>query len=372
MGQAGIELVRRRQAEREWAEAERERESATWVAARGVEDVVRQHYNAVPERGREWRRTDSKIRGLRSFNNWVKSVLIHKFSPDEQFLEAAAAAAATTENNGVSEGDPDWAGRRAEAEGGQQRRLLVVDLGCGKGGDLGKWQQAPQPVDIYIGLDAAEVSVEQARERYASIRSRSRRGRGGDPGSRIFRGEFLAMDCFAQWLGAVPLVRQVGIDANVGPDASAMASRWGNGGGFDVVAAMFTMHYAFETEAKARMLLTNVAGALRRGGRFVGVGPNSDTLSENVIAFYRRKAEKEKQAESQPEEEREDGEVEGDPDEDPPGPTWGNSIYRVRFPGPAPADGVFRPAFGWKYSYFLEEAVEGVPEYVVPWEAFRA
>jgi hypothetical protein len=30
------------------------------------------------------------------------------------------------------------------------------------------------------------------------------------------------------------------------------------------------------------------------------------------------------------------------------------------------------PPFGWKYSFFLEEAIEEVPEYVVPWEAFRA
>jgi hypothetical protein len=36
---------------------------------RGVTDVVRQHYNAVPERGREWRKTESKIKGLRSFRS---------------------------------------------------------------------------------------------------------------------------------------------------------------------------------------------------------------------------------------------------------------------------------------------------------------
>ena len=41
-------------------------------------------------------------------------------------------------------------------------------------------------------------------------------------------------------------------------------------------------------------------------------------------------------------------------------------------PSKTPDDGVFRPAFGWKYNFFLDEAVEEVPEYVVPWEAFRA
>ena len=38
---------------------------------------------------------------------------------------------------------------------------------------------------------------------------------------------------------------------------------------------------------------------------------------------------------------------------------------------PLPRDGVFRPPYGWKYHYQLEEAVD-VPEFVVPWEGFRA
>lgn len=71
---------------------------------------------------------------------------------------------------------------------------------------------------------------------------------------------------------------------------------------------------------------------------------------------------------------KEDGELEEEEEEGEAEETatWGNDIYRVRFPGPTPADGIFRPPFGWKYNFFLHEAVEEVPEYVVPWEAFRA
>jgi hypothetical protein len=65
----------------------------------------------------------------------------------------------------------------------------------------------------------------------------------------------------------------------------------------------------------------------------------------------------------------------GHPAEEPSAPEWGNSIYRVRFPidtdRPTAPDGTFRPPFGWKYMYWMDEAVD-VPEYVVPWEAFRA
>ena len=63
------------------------------------------------------------------------------------------------------------------------------------------------------------------------------------------------------------------------------------------------------------------------------------------------------------------------PPDEPSAPEWGNSIYRVRFPEdtdkPTAPDGTFRPPFGWKYMYWMDEAVD-VPEFVVPWEAFRA
>ncbi|KAH8705018.1 mRNA capping enzyme-domain-containing protein [Talaromyces proteolyticus] len=343
MGIAGKDVLKRRQEERERAQ---QQEVAKDLQDRGVSDVVRQHYNTVPQRGREWRKTDSKIKGLRSFNNWIKSAVIQKFSPDEEFVAHKT-------------GTNDWA---ADAGGPsvEEKKLLVVDLGCGKGGDLGKWQQAPQAVDLYVGLDPADISIDQARERYNGMRhgNRNPRNRRGNP---LFHAEFATKDCFGEWLGDVRIIQDVGIDPNVGPDANLMNARWG-GGGFDVVVSMFSMHYAFESETKARQMLKNVAGALKKGGRFIGVGPNSDVISAKVAEFHtKRKAEKD----AAEEETTEDGEVEEDI------PKWGNGIYRVRFPGKTPEDGIFRPPFGWKYSYFMEEAVEEIPEYVVPWEAFR-
>lgn len=396
---------------------EREEQARKEAATRGVHDVVRQHYNAVLQRGRDWRKTDSRIKGLRSFNNWVKSVIIHKFSPSED-----------------GNGPP----------------LRVLDLGCGKGGDLGKWQQAPQPVGLLVGIDPAEVSIEQARERHAQLgRGSNRGGRGGRGGGRpqrTFDAEFFAQDAFGQSIANIPIIRHVGFDPG------APGSRRG-GGGFDVVSLMFCMHYAFESEAKTRGMLQNVAGSLVKGGRFIGTIPNSDVIRTEVQAFQKMQesirkpqgseltpdaaATKVAKVESSPtnlesgkpgvslsSENSNTQEVNGKSSPESAGsqevdtkpssgttkaaeangqshvttllqPTvtskppikssakppetellpvaeWGNSIYRVRFPGPTPKDGIFRPPFGWKYSYFMEEAVEEIPEYVVPWEAFRA
>ncbi|KAL1849358.1 hypothetical protein VTK73DRAFT_9922 [Phialemonium thermophilum] len=330
--------------------------AVTGAAGPGIGEVVRAHYNAVPERGRDWRKTDSRIKGLRSFNNWVKSCIIQKFAPDEDHVPGAREH-----------------GLRSDAQ------LCVLDIGCGKGGDLGKWQQSPQAVQLYVGLDPAEVSIEQARERYRQMRNRGGGGRGGGrgghhrgPPSRLFDARFQIKDCFGESIGDIDIVRQVGFSSS--PVSSG--SR-----GFDVVSMMFCMHYAFETEAKARQMLKNVSGALKKGGRFIGCIPDSDVISSRVVEFNKRLDEKRKmrqekersRSEEGAERERspaEEGEVGHEPEEETA--EWGNDIYRVKFSGKTPADGIFRPPFGWKYNFFLHEAVDEVPEYVVPWEAFRA
>ncbi|TFB07270.1 mRNA cap guanine-N7 methyltransferase [Trichoderma ghanense] len=368
--EAEREAIRQRQLERDRQAAEA---AATQAAEenkiRGINDVVREHYNSVPERGRDWRTRESKIKGLRVFNNWVKSCIIQRYSPDEDHTPGSREM-------GRSSG----------------KELLVLDIGCGKGGDLSKWQQAPQPIQLYVGLDPANVSIEQARDRYRQMASRGGRGhRGGRfnrPPPRLFDARFHVKDCYSESIEDVEIIRQVGFDP------STMNRR-----GFDVVSMMFSMHYAFESEKNARTMLRNVAGALKKGGRFIGCIPNSDVLGERVRAFNAKMAAKreakngasggdEKAAQQNGEgasttptstpppqaatdaAEQEDGELEEGEAE--PTAEWGNSIYRVRFPGKTPEDGVFRPAFGWKYNFFLDEAVEEVPEYVVPWEAFRA
>jgi len=106
---------------------------------------------------------------------------------------------------------------------------------------------------------------------------------------------------------------------------------------------MFCLHYAFESEDKIKGMLRNISNSLCRGGRFIGTIPSSDIIYDSL---------------------------------QPDKTEFGNSLYRVSFPKiegarKLPDDGAWRPAWGWKYSFFLQESVEDVPEYVVPWEAFR-
>jgi mRNA (guanine-N7-)-methyltransferase len=352
---------------------------------KSVQAASNQWYNQVPEyvkeRGREWRKNESQIKGLRSFNNWIKSALIHKFSPEEK----------------AEEEELGW-GEEAKAPV-EQSPLRVLDIGCGKGGDLQKWQNAPQQVGLYVGLDPAETSIEQANDRFREMRRKNRN-------RSMMDARFFTQDCFGASIADVGIVREVGIDLSVG---NGQPSRFAKGG-FDIVSCMFAMHYSFESEDKVRQMLRNVAGALKKGGRFIGVVPNSDVCAENIQRWFKEKEAKKLKSDGQmptesngtaePKEEADGLKQEGDvvkqepnaakqePEIEPTskpengeipteeeGPTWGNSLYKVRFPTdpsrPLQPDGSFRPPFAWKYTYWMAEAVD-VPEFVVPWEAFRA
>ncbi|KAJ3773850.1 mRNA capping enzyme-domain-containing protein [Lentinula raphanica] len=239
--------------------------------------VVVEHYNSRPEVG-VIQRQDSPIIGLKNFNNWVKSVLISKFAHP-----ALAASSVRSQRN----------------------KGRVLDLGCGKGGDITKWSKAK--ICDYVGADIAAVSVEQAQERWEFSRNASR-----------IQASFATYDFCTQ-----------NLDEIFPSDVLAKP--------FDVVSSQFCIHYAFEKEETARRLLRNVTNWLRPGGRFIGTIPNAEQLLENLQKL-------------------------------PPDSqdlSFGNSIYNVRFES-REHTGVF----GHKYWFFLQDAVEDVPEYLVHWDDF--
>lgn len=86
----------------------------------------------------------SPIIGLKNFNNWVKSVLISRFGHP--------VLASSSKANGFAGRGRDGGGRR-NAQAGK-----VLDMGCGKGGDLNKWVQADVRELIGVGTSCATLS----------------------------------------------------------------------------------------------------------------------------------------------------------------------------------------------------------------------
>ncbi|KAF8061515.1 mRNA capping enzyme-domain-containing protein [Lyophyllum atratum] len=265
--------------------------------------VVVEHYNSRPDVG-VVQRLESPIIGLKNFNNWVKSVLITRFAHP---VLAASKSRSANGNHGYR------GGPRSTGSG------KVLDMGCGKGGDMTKWAKAR--VKELVGLDIAAVSVDQARSRWESLR-----------GPR-FAATFAALDCYTEPLTHALPPDLLGTDPSYDYDDDSHLT----GEPFDVVSMQFCMHYAFETEQKTRCMLDNVSRYLRRGGVFIGTVPNADFLLEHLDAL--------------PPDARE--------------LSFGNSVYKIRF-----EERDEKPTFGHKYWFFLRDAVDDVPEYVVQWDNF--
>ncbi|KAF8391445.1 hypothetical protein HHK36_023750 [Tetracentron sinense] len=188
-------------------------DESTKIFARKVAD----HYSARTNQTLEEREA-SPIIHLKKLNNWIKSLLIQLYA------------------------------RRGDA---------VLDLACGKGGDLIKWDKAK--IGYYVGIDIAEGSIEDCRTRYNGDADHHQRRK-----RFTFPARLICGDCF-----------EVCLDKVLEDDAP-----------FDICSCQFAMHYSWSTEARARRALANVSALLRPGGIFIGTMPDA-----NVIVKKFREAE---------------------------------------------------------------------------------
>lgn len=110
----------------------------------GHVNVVAAHYNTLEEKGLD-ERLKSRIFYMRNFNNWIKSMLINEYLSKVK--------------EGMKHNSP----------------IRVMDMCCGKGGDLLKWRKGN--ISHLICTDIASVSLEQCESRYTEMCARSARER---------------------------------------------------------------------------------------------------------------------------------------------------------------------------------------------------
>ncbi|PWA90963.1 mRNA capping enzyme family protein [Artemisia annua] len=240
-------------------------------STKNIAKKVADHYSARTNQTLEEREA-SPIIHLKKLNNWIKSVLIQLYA---------------------------------------KRGDSVLDLACGKGGDLIKWDKAH--IGYYVGIDIAEGSIEDCRTRYNGDADHHQRRKKFSFPARLMSG-----DCF-----------EVRLDRALADDAP-----------FDLCSCQFAMHYSWSTEARARRALANVSSLLRPGGIFIGTMPDA-----NVIVKKLRAAD---------------------------GLIFGNSVYWIHFDDEF-SEKKFKSSspFGIKYKFHLEDAVD-CPEWVVPFPVFKA
>ncbi|XP_078071800.1 mRNA cap guanine-N(7) methyltransferase [Mustelus asterias] len=183
---------------------------------------VAAHYNELQECGLAVR-NQSPIFYLRNFNNWIKSVLIG------EYLEKVKLK--------------------------NRHNISVMDLGCGKGGDLLKWKKGQ--INKLVCVDIADISVEQCIQRYDDMKNRCYSN------ERLFAAEFVRADCTKELL----------TEKYQDPDIL-----------FDICSCQFVYHYSFETLQQADTMLKNACDRLRPGGYFIGTTPNAFELVKRLEA----------------------------------------------------------------------------------------
>ena len=169
---------------------------------------------------------------MRNFNNWIKSTLINEYAMKIRQKKQRPHRSDREDGNKIDIYDPETS-------------FNVLDIGCGKGGDLQKWSKAR--VNHFVGVDIAATSVEQAKERYHSRRNN-------------FSANFFAADCTKADLETLHEDNRVT---------------------FDIVSCQFAFHYCFESLEQADCMLRNIAKRLRPGGFFIGTTTDANDIGKN-------------------------------------------------------------------------------------------
>ncbi|KAL5276798.1 RNMT family protein [Megaselia abdita] len=175
--------------------------------------VVQSHYNELKESGLA-ERSKSRIFHMRNFNNWVKSMFLNEFLGKIK--------------NSQKLGE----------------HLRVLDMCCGKGGDLLKYEKAQ--ITHLICTDIADVSIEQCKVRYDQMK-----------GGRKFTAEFIACD------STLVRLREKYKDPSMK---------------LNLVSCQFAFHYCFESLSQADCMARNASECLQPGGYFIATIPDANEI----------------------------------------------------------------------------------------------
>jgi len=164
--------------------------------------------------------------------------------------------------------------RRMYAEYAQGVSSLV-DLACGRGGDISKWRDAGAQNVIAMDLSAAQL--EDARNREEGDGKGDAKGDGKGDVKGVSRGGAGAgKSTKIVWIQDSLLNAQLGAKLRPKlPDPTA---------GADAVAIMFAVQFAFDSREHADALLRTISQLLRPGGVFFGTAPDGDAIRAQLGA----------------------------------------------------------------------------------------
>ena len=167
---------------------------------------------------------------MREFQNWLKSILIYTYcQPFKQYKD------------------------------GKPRKASILDIGCGRGGDIQKFYHSR--VGDYVGIDPDYEGLfdatDSAVSRYNFLKSKF-----PDYGKMVF----------IQADGSLPLKSDIQSKklTNMTQDNKNNLDKYFDGKRkFDMVTSMFAIHYLFENQDSTNNLINNIKNYLNIGGYLV-------------------------------------------------------------------------------------------------------
>jgi len=207
---------------------------------------VAAHYDDRQRERNEGADADPRIAVLRRMNNVIKQFVIATppqralpFTPDD--AGAMPEALAQQRANAPAGRHATAHARKGNNNAGE---INILDVACGRGGDLGKYFNTFR-VGAYVGVDVSSVALAEAEQRAAAMRAKHA------PRSFSF----------------------VCCDAGDG----ALAARVGNVH-FDLVSVQFALHYFCPSEAKAVAMLRDLHALAKPGATLLATMLDGDAV----------------------------------------------------------------------------------------------
>ena len=129
-------------------------------------DAVASHYDAVQQQRNKKKGMDDGMHRLRRLNNFVKALVMDRAvqvssKQVPQFKEEASLEAVVEALRAPVTGNE----RRERRKRSDLPKATVVELACGRGGDLNKWK-AHVDVRYLVGIDISPTSLREAERRW--------------------------------------------------------------------------------------------------------------------------------------------------------------------------------------------------------------
>jgi SAM-dependent methyltransferase len=210
-------------------------------------------------------RADSILYHMRNYNGWVKATQIAELDPY------------TIDRSSGNKANDKKRKRKGES-------LRVLDLACGKGGDLGKWILHKRGIANYVGIDVARGSLVDAALRARNMKQFEGRGciftcadLGSDVPGRPKSSKSKKMQKLCSW--------SLKDDNGIGNPEFHMVRGGGIGmeDTFNVVSIQFAIHYMMSSLKRARRFFHTVSQLLDIGGNLICTTIDSRVVMELMM-----------------------------------------------------------------------------------------